>query len=275
MIRAASILAFVCGATMVSAQSPVVVQTESRLAFEVASVRPNTSARQMIRTDTEGDQFIGTNVPVRSLIRLAYDVGDYQVAGGPGWIETDRFDVLAKAGRKMAPMGGPFDGPPELRAMLRRLLADRFGLVLRRETRQLPIFALVTVRPDKRLGPQLKVSAVDCAALFAKREPDADAPPCGIRGGYGSIVLEGIPIAQLAASLSGLLNVAVEDRTGLSGNFNLDLSWDVDMRPGVAPSAAAEALSRALQEQAGLRLDRTTGPMEVLVIDSVERPTPN
>jgi uncharacterized protein (TIGR03435 family) len=260
------------GVTVLAAQgSP----SQSDPAFEVASVRLNTGRQAMIRTDTAGDQFIGTNVPVRSLIRLAYDVGDYQIAGGPGWIETDRFDVLAKAGRRMAPMGGPFDGPPELRAMLRRLLADRFGLVLRRETRQLPVFALVTARPDRRLGPQLTVSSVDCAALFAKRTPDADPPPCGIRGGYGSIVLEGSPIAQLAASLSGLLNVAVEDRTGLSGNFNLDLSWEVDLRPGVGPSAAAEALGRALQEQAGLRLERTTGPMEVLVIERVERPTGN
>src|SRR5687768_8715829 len=111
MIRATLTLAFVGSVAVLSAQSPAVVHPEPPLAFEVASVRPNTSARQMIRTDTAGDQFIGTNVPVRSLIRLAYDVGDYQIAGGPGWIETDRFDVLAKAGRKMAPMGGPFDGP--------------------------------------------------------------------------------------------------------------------------------------------------------------------
>ena len=244
-------------------------------AFEIVSIRPNTGREAMIRTDTEGDRFIGTNVPVRSLIRLAYDVGDYQVVGGPAWIESDRFDVLAKASRAMAPMGGPFDGPPELGAMLRTLLADRFGLVLRRETRRLPMFALVTARPDKRPGPQLTASATDCAALFAKRTADADPPPCGIRGGYGSIVLEGIPISRLAASLSGLLNVAVADRTGLSGTFDLDLSWDVDMRPDVGPSATVEALVKALEQQAGLRLERTTGPMDVLVIETVNRPTEN
>jgi uncharacterized protein (TIGR03435 family) len=260
------------GGSLLEAQGGL---TPSGLAFEVVSIRSNTGRERMIRTDTEGDQFIATNIPVRSLVRLAYDIGDYQVAGGPGWIDTDRFDVLAKAGRMMAPMGGPFDGPPELRAMLRTLLADRFGLVARRETRQLPIFALVTVRPDKRLGPQLTASKVDCAALFAKRAPGADAPPCGIRSGYGSIVLEGIPIAQLAASLSGLLNTAVEDRTGLPGTFDLDLSWELEMRPGTGPSAAAESLVKALEAQAGLRLERTTGPMDVLVIERIERPTAN
>lgn len=254
-------------------------QAAPPLAFEVASIRPNTRGERMITVNTQpGGRFVATNVPVSWLIRLAFQAGEYQIIGAPAWADAKRFDVIAKAEVELAPVAGAFEGPSELRAMVRQLLADRFGLVVHRETRDVPGYRLVTARADKRLGPQLTASAVDCTALFAKRAPDDDPPRCGIRGGPGTFVLEGVALPQFASALSGLLRRPVEDATQLPGTFDLDLSWEPvradTLADGVGvPIGDAAPLFAALEAQAGLRLERTTARVEVYVIDRIERPT--
>ena len=243
-------------------------------AFEVASIRPYTGSERAITINTEpGGRFVATNVSVRTLIRIAYQLENFQVIDAPSWVNDDSFDVLAKGDRELPPMGGPFSGPPDLREMLRALLRVRFGLVARVETRQLPAFALTFARDDRKLGNDLKPSAVDCADLFAKRGPDDDPPRCGLQLAPGTIVSEGGSISQLAEALSAMVGRKVEDRTGLPGTYDAELHWE-GPRPGAVPPKGP-SLFTAVQEQLGLKLESTIAPLDVLVIESISRPTPN
>ena len=166
--------------------------------------------------------------------------------------------------------------------MLRTLLADRFKLALHHETRELPGYALVIARSDRKLGPQLRSSdTADClAAAKAKPPAGSNAPlPCG--GGFSRSGHLAGRAAAFPAFVLGLSNSAdriVFDRSGLSGGFDWDLQWTPDPFPGVEQPNAADSgtsLFTALQEQLGLKLESTRGPVEVLVIDHVGRPSEN
>jgi uncharacterized protein (TIGR03435 family) len=248
--------------------------------FEVASVRPNkTGAREININTLPGGRFVATNVPVRSLIRIAYGLEDHQIDGGPAWINADSFDIEAIAGRDLPEMNGPFGAGGALPDMLKSLLVDRFGFVSHVEVRELPVYHLVMAREDRRLGDDLKRSAMDCAALFAERKPGEGNPPCGVRSAPGSIVLEGMPVSQLASVLTGFLRRPVIDRTNLEGTYDLHLNWQMRQSPPPdAPPAAApqgRTLFTALEDAAGMRLENTRGPQQVLIIDSVDQPSPN
>jgi uncharacterized protein (TIGR03435 family) len=222
------------------------------------------------------------------MIRNAYGVQSFEIVGGPAWLAVDRYDIVAKA---------PENAQPEqIRQMVRTLMADRFKLVLHRETRELPIYALVLARPDGRLGPQLKPSSTNCeevartlnsagrggAAPPAPPPQSGNRPTCGIRVNAGAtaiLIAGGTPIGQLASNLSGAVNRTVVDRTGLTGGFDIDLTFTPDplMFQGAAPTdqPPGPSLFTALQEQLGLKIESTRGPVEVLVVDSAERPTEN
>jgi uncharacterized protein (TIGR03435 family) len=263
-----------------------------RPSFEVASVKQNKSADRRVQIGLQpGGRFTATNVPLRMLIRNAYQLQDAQIISGPGWIDTERFDVVAKAEGNPAPAqpGGP-PGPMQL--MLQSLLEERFKLRMHRETQELPIFALTMARSDRRLGPQLRQAAVDCQALIAAARargemptpsPATERPNCGMRIGPGQLSGGGFPLSQLAVTLSGLVQRIVIDRTGLSGTYDLDLSWTPDVLPqnpaGAPPLPPIDpngpSLYTALQEQLGLKLESQRGPVEVMVIDSVQPPTPD
>jgi uncharacterized protein (TIGR03435 family) len=260
--------------------------------FEVASVKPNKSGQPFVSFGIQpGGRFTATNVPLRLLIRNAYQIQDFQVVGGPAWISSDRFDVIAKAEGDIPPAapGGP---PGPMQFMLRALLAERFNLKVHTEQRELPIYTLVLARSDGKLGAQLRPAGVDCATVSARRggpPPAAPVPgervPCGIRIGPGQMTGGGLPLSQLATTLSPFVQRVVVDRTGLSGNFDFDLTWTPDQIPQGPPPAGAPplppidpngpSLSTAVQEQLGLKLDSARGPVDALVIDHVEPPTPD
>jgi uncharacterized protein (TIGR03435 family) len=260
-----------CAAPGLTAQP----QSDKPLAFDVTSVRPHERGERAININTmPGGRFVATNVPVRSLVRLAYGLEDFEIVGGPAWMNDDRFDIQAKASRELPPLGGPFSGSPEVRAMLRALLAERFQLAARVETREMPMFALVRARQDGTLGEELTPSTIDCPGLIAKRGPDDGPAPCGLRMSPGMVVLEGAPIGDLAPALAAFVGRRVIDKTGLTGSYDLQLHWAGPQlaQPG-APSLPS--LFTALREQAGLTLEAMRGPAQVLVIDRIERPTPN
>ena len=234
-------------------------------AFEVVSVRPNKSGPggAFIRREP-GGAFAAGNVTVRDLLLYAYRVPRYRMVGGPDWMGGDRFDIQARAGREFAAASG---GVSEDRLMLRSLLADRFRLAAQYETREMPIYTLVLARSDGRLGPQLRRSSIDCATA---------KPPCGGSGGPGTMSGRGMAISAFPDALSGQVQRLVVDRTGLTGLWDLELTF----APEGAPTAGATPDTRpsvftALQEQLGLKLEPATGPVEVLVIDRVERPSPD
>jgi uncharacterized protein (TIGR03435 family) len=244
--------------------------------FEVASVKPNTSASPNTNFGIQGDRFTATNSTLRELIRITYQVRDLQIVGAPDWIEAERFDVIAKASSPLKSGAVP--------AEARQLLADRFQLRVHNETRELPIYALVVASRDGRLGPSIQAVAVDrCPEAIARAEARARSgqppvPPvpgqrmtCGL--GYNTGVLTGgsISLAPLAQRLSPIAGRVVVDRTGLTGKYDFDLKWAQDP----SADAAGPSIFTALQEQLGLKLESARGPVEVLVIDHVERPTPD
>ncbi|MGH9148645.1 MAG: TIGR03435 family protein, partial [Vicinamibacterales bacterium] len=221
----------------VGAQSPAPGQ-ESHVAtasptFEVASVKPNKSGEPFVRIGNQpGGRFTATNVPLRLLIRNAYQIQDFQLIGAPDWVSSDRFDIVAKAEGDVPPAapGGP---PGPIQFMLRALLAERFNLKTHSERRELPIYALILARSDGKLGAQLRPAAVDCAAVQAGRRggppPAPPQPgerlPCGIRIGPGQLTGGSMPMSQLATLLAPFVQRVVVDRTGLTGNFDFDLTW--------------------------------------------------
>ncbi|HEV8393051.1 MAG TPA: TIGR03435 family protein [Vicinamibacterales bacterium] len=239
-----------------------------RPTFEAASVKSHRGGERTRNTILPGGRYSATNVPLRMMIRSAYGIQDFQLVGGPAWLNTDGYDVVAKAAT---------DEPPDrLFAMVRSLLEDRFRLVAHRETRTLPVYALVRVNPD-RLGRQLRPSDADCAGPPAA----PGRPRCGILMNFGELRGTGASLGQLATSLAPFSGRAIQDRTGASGAFDFELQFTPDpvafpAPPGAQPPAASAdgpSLFTAVQEQLGLKLESTTAPLEVLVIDRVERPT--
>jgi uncharacterized protein (TIGR03435 family) len=243
-------------------------------AFEAASAKPNRSGDAAIRIDMPGpDRFAATNVPLRELIRFAYDVQDARLVGGPDWIRSERFDVAAKAPHPL-PAWGPAGPAPELLQMLRTLLAERFALAVHQEMRDLPVYAMVMARRDRAPGPELHASTLDC---------DAQSRPCGMRIGPGQMVMSGTPMSQFAGILPPFVQRIVIDRTGLDGRFDFHLQWTPVQRlpPGPPPPGApplppvdpnGPSIFTALEEQLGLRLEPQRAPLDVVVIDRVERP---
>ena len=276
----------------------------TRPAFEVASVKPNKSGTGLVGFGMQpGGRYTATNTTTLMLIRQAYQLQLSQIVGAPDWLSSDHFDVVAKA---------PGDVPPaQIQLMIRALLEERFKLAAHNETRDLEIYALVMTRNDGKPGPQLRPTTVDCAAfgrgrggapppggpaaggqgLGGRGGPAAPVtpggpPPCRQMVGPANITASGMTMAQLATTLSMRVGRTVVDRTGLTGSFDLDLSWTPDqmpqMPPGALPPGApplppidpnGPSLFTAVQEQLGLKLESTKGPVEVLVIDSVEHPT--
>ena len=270
--------------------------------FEVASIKPNKAPLSMITANQEpGGRFVATNQSLKDLIGLAYKIRDSQIVGGPAWIGTDRFDINARADRELPPFNPTGEAGP-LEQMLQSLLTDRFRLVAHRETRELPIFALVMARgdgrPREKLGEKLRRSSTDCASMFADRaragQPGpivaGDRPTCGMVVSPSSIRIGGGPLSQLTMVLTNMTNRFVVDRTGLTGNYDVDLQWTPqgmrigkppgDSPPGPAfpappPDANGATLETAIQEQLGLKLDPQRGPVPVLVIERADRPSSN
>lgn len=274
-------------------------QVPSSPVFEVASIKPSNANPGGGRSATIGTQpgrYTATNVTLRTLIVNTYGLESFQLSGGPAWISSDRFDIVAKS-----------DVPSQFQSMLKALLADRFKLAMHTESRELPIYALVTARSDKKLGPQIHSTTIDCEPLAAQstlkenqgKEKTKEAtrsappasrapgqkPPCAMTMEPGRMSASGMTMAMLAGSLSGSVQRTVLNRTGITGSFDLKLAWTPDQMPqGLAAGNPSKNKSTkvdpngppiftALQEQLGLKLVSTKGPVDVLVVDHAERPT--
>lgn len=248
--------------------------------FEVASVKRNRSGDSGSSGRMAKDWVTILNQTARLLIVNAYGLRPDRILGGPSWLNTERFDVSARA-----PANTPDSRLP---LMLRTLLSERFKLVARRETRDQSVFALVRARSDGRLGPKLR-PAGDCLKItpppgdgrFPELQPNQPIP-CGTRmsvSGQRRVLQGGSrPIADLMRMLrdTGASDREVIDRTGLTANFDFDLRYAPNTLRGAAPDAETlPNLSTALEEQLGLKLESARGQVEYLVIDSIERPTPD
>jgi uncharacterized protein (TIGR03435 family) len=258
----------------------------SRPVFEAASIRLNKTGADGASVRVQpGGRLNVTNNSLRNIVRNAYNVQNFQIVGGPDWINTDRWDIVAKAEGDAA--------GPQLIVMLRNLLADRFKLVVHTEMRETPVYALVLARSDGRLGPQLRRSTVDCAALLASFKEKKETPPnsingrpsCGTQTRAGTMMTTATTMADFVRNLAPMAGRPIVDRSGLTGAFDIDLTWAPDQQPfdsaqgrgapgtPPAPDGDRPSLVTAVQEQLGLKLESQRLPFETLVIDSVERPT--
>jgi uncharacterized protein (TIGR03435 family) len=260
------------------------------LAYEAASVKPNKEGGRgsSIRRQP-GGRLNATNFPLRALITFAYQIQGFQLVGDPSWIRNENFDIVAKMEGDPPPVM-PGTGPDPHMLAMRTLLADRFKLTVHRETREMDIYALVLARPDGTLGSGLRRTTTDCEAMMAANRggppPQAPGPNapflCGMRGTPGKLSVNAMPLSLFANNLSGQVQRVVVDRTGLSGGWDFEITYapeqPINPPPGVEFPAAdpnAPSLFTAIQEQLGLKLQSTKGPVEVLVVDRVERPTPD
>jgi bla regulator protein BlaR1 len=293
-----SMLLFVRAALLVAllntAQSSAQPQTPSAPppAFDVASVKPDKSGRMGTRIMFQpGGRFTADNITLKFLIRVAYEVQDFQISGGPAWIGSDRYDVEARA--EGAPQGDLRTMSEEQRKadlarrrlMIQALLADRFKLTLHKESKEAPIYALVLAKSGlkiKELPPEVKATP-DPADTPDK--PDPKRPPRGgMRMGRGELTGQGVKLTFLAEALSNQVGRTVLDQTGLKGDYSFELKWTPDENqgaafkgPGDAPPADANGPSifTAIQEQLGLKLDSQKGPVDLLVIDHAEKASEN
>jgi uncharacterized protein (TIGR03435 family) len=239
--------------------------TSGRRAFEVASIRRNTSVEQGQTIGLQGNTFVARNVTARQLVMHAFRVRPEELSGGPGWLDSEKYDVSGRPQNEAS-----WD---EHLSMVQQLLVDRFRLSIRRETRPSPVYALVVGRNGPRLTP---ASDVNCTA---------PGPKCGgfaTRPGFFNG--RRVTVAQVASLLSGRSGRLVVDRTGISGFFDVTLSWTPDatqlpagLRPDDVPGLdpTGPSLFAAIQEQLGLSLEPATAEIDHFVIAHIERPTPN
>ena len=223
-------------------------------AFDVASVRPSSPNADGATSDLQPGRFRGTNRTVEWMMRIAYGVQAAQISGGPSWLRSDGFDIMAKT---EAPEAATTKGMEvQIRPLLRQLLEDRFQLKVHRETRSAPVFSLVPAKNSPNLTPARggEMSMQNSAA-------------------QGKMILEATAVSmkEIAAFLSKQLGRPVTDRTGLPGSFDIRLEWSPD--PG--PDSTAASIFAALQEQLGLKLETQRGTVEQIVVDSVSRPSEN
>jgi uncharacterized protein (TIGR03435 family) len=243
MRQVSQIIAF-----MIIAQIPTEAQTAvtPALQFEVASIKPSAPGARgpTIYTPTR-ERFAVDSITTKGLIAYAYDVRDFQISGGPSWLGAEEFDIVAK------PQG---DASGErILAMARSLLAERFNLMVHHTSREMPVMALVIAKGGPRLQPS----------------PGTGGPE--VRGGMGHLVARKVTMGMIAAQLAGrVLGRTVLDRTGIAGEFDINLEWTPDESTDLGPS-----IFTAVQEQLGLKLETQKGVVDILVIDHVEKPSEN
>jgi uncharacterized protein (TIGR03435 family) len=239
--------------------------------FDVASIRRNNSGSvtQSIRR-YPGGRLEAVNVPLRDLIKFAYGLSRLQIVEGTAPILDHRFDVSGRMDRDLPVVAayGPFN------IALQQLLLERFRLSAHREERPVQGFALLLAREDGRLGPQLRPSTVDCASLRDRNETPPRHPEgfsvCTITGRGDRVRAGGHSISEFATFLEFQLRSPVEDRTGLLGPFEIDVSYTLPIVAlAGARLGAAPELASALPDQLGLKLERMELAIEVIVVDRV------
>lgn len=233
--------------------------------FDAVSIKPSSPDARGGGFNLSPGRLNGKNVSLKDLVRFAYDLHDYQLSGGQGWMETEHYEVLATF---------PASTTNARRAlMLQTMLADRFALAIDRESKEVPGYALVTARSGARLhAPE----AVDHGMLLGRS-------PSGQRTLHGTSAT----MASLASILADLLGRPVEDETGLTGIFDFSMEWTPDpvseapLRKGgdvqqpPPGDQSGPSIFTALQEQLALRLETKKLPVAAIVIDHAEKPTGN
>jgi len=285
--------------------APAAAQAPSDQTFEVASIHRNKDVEEqraiILQRDPNapippgraqtlpGGNFVGRGMTVRELIRDAYGYRNRpaaDVVGGPKWIDSERYDVRAKATLEFS-SSTVLGLPPAGEAALRALLAERMQLRVRKESRRQRMYELVMARDDRRIGSGLVPAKGGCRNMYAReaitpltvQAPTADgappARPCMLGISIAGVVAENFTMEDWARFLAAFpqINANVVDRTGLPGSYDIKITNPAAGDPGA--STLLPAVEPALESQLGLKLRPVEGAVEVLVIESVERPTDN
>ena len=236
---------------------PTMMAKDADPGWEVVTVRPSDPNTSQATFDVRGRHIIIGSRTVETMLLLAYGLQKNQIVGGPDWIRTERFDAD----------GIPnVEGQPSLqqfRNMLRKLLAERFGLVTHMEQRELSVYAITIAKG----GPRMTQSKADPNAL----QSDSDKQD----GGQRSIQMSNATMAGFALELLYNTDKPVVDRTSLTGRYDFTLKWTFDDSKVPTDGSAAPGLFTAIQEQMGLKLEAVKTMTNVMLIDKVERPGAN
>lgn len=234
--------------TLVLLALPALAQSPS---FEVASIKPNNNGGGPSYQAESPGRYTAVNITIGTLIEYAFGVKNFQISGGPGWLNGDRYDIAATTGTSKDLKA------EELQPYLQALLAERLQLRFHRETKEMQVYALGIAKA----GPKLTAHAGpgDTSANMTNR-PDKSSMKCTNRS-----------MKSFADNLGRSLDQVVIDKTGLSGGYDFTLEW----APNPTPDSPEPSLFTALQEQLGLKLESTKGPVEIIVIDNIERPSEN
>lgn len=285
-VVAAPIVFGLANTRRVSAQSPQTTDA-SLPTFEVASIKPNhAGGRGRFFSFPDPGRLTATNVTTKMVIEFAYNVKDFQLAGGPGWINSENYDINAKledaAAEELQKL--PVDQRGDrIRLLMQSLLADRFKLTLNRETKELPIYALVVAKGGPKLTPTTYTP------------PDPNSPkPSGPPQNGPQLMLSRGKISAVAAPISGLADILallpdlgdrlVVDQTGITGKYDFTVEFMQEnvtpkgpqsMESAPPPDASAPSIFTAIQDQLGLRLESTKGPVNTIVITHIEQPSEN
>jgi uncharacterized protein (TIGR03435 family) len=247
--------------------------------YDVSSVKENKSGTGMMSIMSKPDGFSCTNISLTSLVGVAYGIRQDLISGGPGWATSTGFDVEAKVAPKDVEAFKKLS-QRQRNSPLQALLEERFHLKAHPETKTLTMYDLVVAKG----GPKLKAAVISDANDDAAKGDEMGKLPAGgkphgrITIGPGMFQGQSIPMQAIANQMSSIVHYTVVDKTGLKGEFDVDLKWSPDQggaSSGDASGDAAISIFTAVQEQLGLKLQSTKGPVETIVIDHAEIPTAN
>jgi uncharacterized protein (TIGR03435 family) len=275
------------------AQSQDTSATAPKFEYEVASIKPNKPGSNGVSSgfSYSAAGFTATGQTMQSLIQQVFEIQNDQLAGAPAWLNTERYDIDAKMDSSTADALQKLsldDRESARRQMLKAILVDRLKITLHRETKELSIYSLVIAKN----GPKLRVANPGDTypnGIPGFRQPGMSTTSS--RSGSESMTAQAVPLSTLVRVLARALRRTVVDKTGLTGNYDFTLRWSTDESgmqstpeggggltgaSGVPPTEpSAPTLFAAVQEQLGLKLERGKGPVEVIVIDHIERPSRN
>lgn len=260
------------------AQDTQLASAASPMEFDVVSVKPNTSEHDMIGIFHKPDSVLGTNVSLKMLIHDAYGVREDLIFGGPGWVDSSAYDFEGKmtstAADAMKVMTKD-QRTAATRQMMQHALVDRFKLKIHAEKKTLPIYELVLAKG----GSKLKIADPNNTYPHGIKSPEG-IPKSGLMGISGNRMEgQGIAVTSIVNFLSAHLEYTVIDKTGLTGRYDVVLTWNPEDDPGSQANGASDSnsphLFTALQEQLGLKLVSAKGSVDTLVIEGAEKPAEN
>jgi uncharacterized protein (TIGR03435 family) len=227
--------------------------------FEIASIKPVDRADIPKSINFRGGGLKATNCSLKDLIQMGWDVRSFQVTGGPGWLESEKYNVEAKPPTLVDIFAPGSGGINHVRLMIQALLAERFELKLHREEKEMSVCFLRVAKNGIRL----------------ERTGEGIGPKTSMNDGRGRLNATEIDMGMLARELGGAMGVAVIDQTALQGAYDIKLIWDPDQDPSAQASISALPSLFAAVQQIGLKLESGRASVEVLVVDHATKASPN